>query len=133
MIERIRYIKTLFGNVKQGVIVLLYDQGHFGVGMSFCNSSEDKFDKEVGKKLARDRAMESLKKGNLYLRDLDKAVDPFTICKLAGCNFPLGQRIVEKDDDHPYKICDIVDTFTMAVSDLIYTLALSKVKSETVA
>lgn len=129
MIERIRYIKSSLDGAKQGVIVLIYDQGYFGAGMSFCNSEEDNFDREVGKELARTRAKDSLEK-KLYLRDLNKAVDPISICNLTGCNFPQGQRAQAKDGELLVKTFDIVDTFASTVVDMIYTLAVAKARED---
>lgn len=134
MIERVRYVKSSVDNSKQGVLVLVYDKGYFGAGLSFCKVSEeetDKFDKEVGKSLARARAMECLKNNKLYLRDLDKATDPMTILKLTGCNFPQGNAAMAKDEELIVKLFDIVTTFSATVADMIYTLALAKVKAET--
>ena len=122
MIERTRYIKDSYGN-KYGVVTIIYNEGRFGAGMSLCN--EDKFDKVVGKEMALKRAMENQ---TLLLKDLTQANTFPRFAKVTGCNIPLTSS---RDYAMENKLYDAFGTFIVTVHDIIYTLALAKVKAET--
>ena len=125
-ISRVRYIRNSFGDKdfgkKIGVIEVLYKDGKFGVGVSLCNTKIDEFDKEEGKRIAHERAVECRENSPLLLKDLLQC----NIEKTSGCNFPKGWK-----GDPFKKAFDAVSCYESIVNDMVYTLALSKVRAET--
>ena len=128
MFERTRYVRDIDGS-RVGVVTILYENGKFGAGMSLCRTDEDKFDCELGKQMAKDRALQSMNNSHLLLKDLTQATCFHRVARVTGCEFPQTKHMSFETED---RIVDAVGTFIVTVQDMIYTLALSKVKSETV-
>ena len=100
---------------------MVYDKGKFGVGVSLCNFREDKFDRTEGVRLATERAYESHKNNGLLLKDVVNLqnAESFKVC---GCKLPKGSYD---------KIVSVADAYVNLVDDMIYTIALNKVRAET--
>jgi len=120
-INKTRYIKV---DGKVGVMTMVYDKGHFGIGVSLCNTKIDKFDKDEGKKIAYERAVNCLNKNPLLLKDISK-LGIHKMETIGGFTFP--KHTLEADA----KLYFAVKTYCLLVEDMIYTLALSKVRAET--
>ena len=121
MIERTRYVDNCIGKV--GAITVVYDKGHFGIGVSICRTDLDRFVKSTGKNLSRERAIANLKESKILLKDL-RSVNGLNISLTAlGVKMPTMTR----GDLWVFEY-----TLTKLVNDMIYTLALTKVKDETV-
>lgn len=131
MFERTRYVRDIDGT-KCGVVTILYENGKFGAGMSLCKMDEDAFDRKAGKELARTRALASLNNDNLLLKDLTHASCLHRIAKITGCSFPQVSNVDRIDEATENRTMDAAAAFIMTVHDMIYTLALAKVKDETV-
>ena len=128
MIERTRYLRNVDGS-KYGVITLLYQNGHFGAGISLCNTDEDIFNAEEGKRLAKDRALYSFTTKNLLMKDLRRANVPYRVARITDCNFP---QSLNNNFKMVYKMWETTTSFIKAVDDMIYTIALAKVKADEV-
>lgn len=124
MITRTKYVKGQNGK-KLGVVALIYTEGYFGVGVSLCNE-EDKFDNRVGTGLAIERAEKVRKENPLYLKDLTN-LTLAKVSQLTGCSIPLGMNCSTSEF---LKGMHLMDTLSDVVTDMIYTLAIDKVKSE---
>ena len=122
VINKTRYIKI--DGTKVGVITMLYDKGHFGIGVSLCNTKIDKFDKDEGKLLAYNRAVDCLDKNPLLLKDIGN-LSLSKIETIGGFKFP--RNTYEAD----MKVCIFLEAYCLLVDDMVYTLALSKVRAET--
>ena len=129
MIERTRYVEDFYGN-RFGVVSIIYDKGHFGVGISICRTSPDhdgnfdKFNKEVGLKIAKERAQKSLETDNYLLKDF-----LFTDGRVDFNRYSFKLPVFKADDARAY--CFELD-FIRTCEDMIYTLALTKVKEDSV-
>ena len=128
MFERTRYVRDVDGT-RVGVVTILYENGRFGAGMSLCRTDEDRFDCELGKKMAKERALENMNKKHVLLKDLTQATNLYRIARVTGCNFPLTKDMTVETEN---RVFDATGTFIITVHDMIYTLALAKVKAETV-
>lgn len=124
IINKTRYIRDLDTNSKVGVITLVYDKGHFGLGVSLCNSKADKFDRNEGKEIAYSRAVECLSKTPMLLKDIN-SIGVERMETLAGFKFP--KTTYEAD----VKVFSTLKAYCLLIDDMIYTLALSKVRAET--
>lgn len=120
-----RYIRDLDTNSRVGVITLVYDKGHFGLGVSLCNTGVDKFDRNEGKRLSYERAVECLAKTPMLLKDLGN-VGINRMEETGGFKFP--RSTYEADA----KVFSTIKAYRLLIDDMIYTLALSKVRAETV-
>ena len=125
-ISRVRYIKDFDGH-KFGVMELIYDKGKFGLGMSLCNTKIDKFDRDKGKELAHQRAIECRERNPLLLRDFGN-LSIKDIETRSGCVIPMGSSV---GDPLFEKVIIVLHSLECITNDMVYTLALSKVKSET--
>lgn len=123
-INRVRYIRDSYGN-KFGVMEVLYENGKFGVGISLCNTKIDKFEKSEGRDIAHQRATSCREKTPLLLKDLINC----NLEDVAGCNLPNVKG--NFGDPALVKACNIIRCYELLVEDIIYTLALSKVRAET--
>ena len=128
MIERIAYVRDdEYERNPIGVVVLRYDEGHFGVGLSLCKVDEDKFDKITGKSMAMARAQICYNEHNLLLKDIVKLdIDDFLKC--GGLKYNPTKNTSEETFE---RLVHAFETYLNVVDDMIYTLALAKVKSET--
>ena len=126
MIERISYVRDDERN-PIGVVVLRYLDGHFGVGVSLCKVGEDKFDKITGKSMAMARAQICQIEHPMLLKDVVKLgiEDFFT---LGGLKYTPTNNTSEETFE---RLVTAFETYTNVVEDMVYTLALAKVKSET--
>ena len=127
MIERIRYIKDDFGE-KSGVVDIVYDKGYFGLGISLCSVGEDKFVKAEGKKIAHERALESLKEFKMLVKDFSHIRENWgSVKKYSKCNIPLGVCNMgfpmQRDYDTYTTVCDTFE-------DMLYTLAIAKSRAD---
>lgn len=139
MIERTRYIKDYDGT-KLGVITFLYENGKFGAGMSICKIDEDKFDKVAGKTLAMERAVANLNAAPVLLKDLVKVRDLKSLAKITSCSIPknMNVKITLTDDgeeevegvDTVYRMITALEAFRSLFGDMLYTLALTKVRED---
>lgn len=128
MIERIAYVRDHETRDPFGVVVLRYENGHFGVGASLCKMDEDKFDKKFGRELASKRAQTCHDENHLLLKDIAR-LDIQNFLKLGGVTFTPTNGTSE---DTFERLVRSFETYLDVVTDMIYTLALAKVKSETV-
>lgn len=127
MIERIAYVRDPETRDPFGVVVLRYENGHFGVGASLCKMDEDKFDKKFGRELASKRAQTCHGENALLLKDIAR-LDIQNFLKLGGVTFTPTNGTSE---DTFERLVRSYETYLDVVTDMIYTLALAKVKSET--
>ena len=128
MIERIAYVRDNECDRNPiGVVVLQYLDGHFGVGVSLCKTDEDKFDKVTGKAMAMFRAQTCYIENPLLLKDVVKLgiEDFFT---LGGIKFTPTNSTSEETFE---RLVRAYETYGSVVEDMVYTLALAKVKAET--
>ena len=110
-----------------GVVVLQYLDGHFGVGVSLCKTDEDRFDKATGKGMAQNRAQICYVENPLLLKDIVKlGIDEFF--EFGGVKFTPTNNTSEETYE---RLVHAFETYLNVVDDMIYTLALAKVKSET--
>lgn len=128
MIERIAYVRdNEYDRNPIGVVVLQYLDGHFGVGVSLCKTDEDKFDKAMGKSLAQFRAQFCYTENPLLLKDIVKlGIDEFF--EFGGVKFTPTNNTSEETFE---RLVRAYETYGSVVDDMVYTLALSKVKAET--
>lgn len=128
MIERIAYVRNdEYERNPIGVVVLRYDEGHFGVGVSLCKTDEDKFNKVTGVNMAENRAQTCYNENPLLLKDIVKLgiEDFFT---LGGIKYTPTNNTSE---DTFERLVHAFETYSNVVDDMVYTLALAKVKAET--
>ena len=128
MIERIAYVRDPFTRDPFGVVVLRYENGRFGVGVSLCKMDEDKFDKRFGRELASKRAQTCHGENPLLLKDIAR-LDIKDFLDLGGLTYIPTNGTSE---DTFERLVRSFETYGSVVEDLIYTLALAKVKSETI-
>lgn len=128
MIERIAYVRDdEYERNPIGVVVLRYDEGHFGVGVSLCKIDEDKFDKATGKAMAQNRAQICYIENPLLLKDIVKlGIEDFFA--LGGVKFTPTNNTSEETFE---RLVHAYETYGSVVDDMVYTLALAKVKAET--
>lgn len=128
MIERIAYVRdNEYDRNPIGVVVLRYDEGHFGVGVSLCKTDEDKFDKVTGKAMAMARAKTCYVEKPLLLKDIVKlGIDEFF--EFGGVKFTPTNNTSEETFE---RLVRAFETYGSVVDDMVYTLALAKVKAET--
>lgn len=128
MIERIAYVRDNdYDRSPIGVVVLRYENGHFGVGVSLCKIDEDKFDKATGKAMAQNRAQICYIENPLLLKDIVK-LDIEDFLKCGGIKYNPTNSTSEETFE---RLVHAFETYLNVVDDMIYTLALAKVKSET--
>ena len=124
IISKTRYIRDLDTNSRVGVITLVYDKGHFGLGVSLCNTNIDQFNRDEGKKMAYARAVDCLAKNPMLLKDISN-VGVNRMEEIGGFKFP--RNTYEADA----KVFSTIKTYCLLIEDMVYTLALSKVRAET--
>lgn len=128
MIERIAYVRdNEYDRNPIGVVVLQYLDGHFGVGVSLCKTDEDRFNKVTGVNMAENRAQICYVENPLLLKDIVKLgiEDFFT---LGGVKFTPTNNTSEETFE---RLVHAFETYSSVVEDMVYTLALAKVKAET--
>jgi len=130
IINKTRYIRDLDTNSKVGVITLVYDKGHFGLGVSLCNSKADKFNRDKGKEIAYSRAIECLSKTPMLLKDIN-SIDVERMETLAGFKFPKTTGCLKTTYEASVKVFSTWKAYCLLIDDMVYTLALSKVRAET--
>lgn len=135
MLERTRYIKDVDGT-KFGVLTFLYENGKFGAGMSVCKLDEDKFDRVAGKEIAKERAIANLKASPVLLKDLVKVRSFRDLAKITSCSIPSNMHIskdcenMDSRADTIYRMATALGTYHELFGDLLYSLALAKVRAE---
>ena len=132
MIERTRYVEDFDGN-RFGVISLIYDKGNFGLGISLCrptpdkDGNVDKFDKETGVRLAKERALKSLETDHYLLKDF--LFTGRSTIDFSKYNISLPEFNYRNLASSIRSSCLEMD-FLRICEDMIYTLALTKVRED---
>jgi hypothetical protein len=137
IIEKTRYVDLgiLFNSPghsrRVGVVDVLYDKGYFGIGVSMC-APQDKFNKEEGKEIARERAESRLINNPLLLKDIEKMVltwDKKYAAEITQCDYFTHHDNLREVDGFDIR-CACEKTVELAWRDMLYTLALSKSKAD---